>query len=296
VLATNQSYAHRYFTSANGLQLHVRDYGSKDDPGIPVLCLAGLSRNSADFHVLAEALAEGAAGKKRRVAAPDYRGRGLSDYDPDWKNYDIAVEAADIQGAIEALALDRAIVIGTSRGGLHAMLLGVARPDFVRGIVLNDVGPVIETAGLSRISRTIGQGPVPASWPEAVELVKRVNSSHFPSLSEADWEAFARLSFVEEDGRIFAPYDANLLKTLEGFDPATPLPDLWHPFESLRDIPLMVIRGELSDLLSRETVAEMTRRHPNCHTLEIPSQGHAPLLIAGATIAAIAEFIASVDP
>ena len=169
----------RFFSAADGLRLHVRDYGSPLEAGIPVVCLAGLTRNSADFGPLASALAAGQAGKMRRVLALDYRGRGLSDYDPDWKNYSLAVENSDVLSILTALEINAAIFIGTSRGGQHTMLLSASRPAVLRGAVLNDIGPVLEPRGMARIRGYVGKLPAPRSIPDAVDLLKEMMSERF---------------------------------------------------------------------------------------------------------------------
>ena len=201
--------------------------------GIPAVCLAGLTRNSADFGPLASALAAGHAGKKRRVLALDYRGRGLSDYDPDWKNYSLAVENSDVLSILTALEIDAAIFIGTSRGGLHTMLLSATRPAVLRGAVLNDIGPVLEPRGMARIRGYVGKLPAPRSIPDAVDLLKEMMSERFNGLSEADWEAYAKITFTDAVGRIGPRYDQNLMKTLIGLDLEQPLPSMWPQFDGL---------------------------------------------------------------
>jgi pimeloyl-ACP methyl ester carboxylesterase len=285
----------RFFTAVDGLRLHVRDYGSPLAAGIPVVCLAGLTRNSADFGPVASALAAGHAGKKRRVLALDYRGRGLSDYDPDWKNYSLAVENADVLSVLTALEIDAAIFIGTSRGGLHTMLLSATRPAVLRGAVLNDIGPVLEPRGMARIRGYVGKLPAPRSIRDAVDLLKEMMSERFDGLSEADWETYAKITFTDAVGRIGPRYDQNLMKTLIGLDLEQPLPSMWPQFDGLRDVPLLILRGANSDLLSVATVNEMNARHPGAQTHTVKGQGHAPLLIDQETIARICAFVGEID-
>ncbi len=151
----------RFFSASDGLKLHVRDYGSTFDPGLPVVCLPGLTRSAADFGPLASALAAGLAGAKRRVLALYYRGRGRSDYDRDWKNYSLLVENDDILTVLTAAGIERAVFVGTSRGGLHAMLLSATRPTAIAAVVLNDIGPVVEPRGMARIRSYVGKLPPP---------------------------------------------------------------------------------------------------------------------------------------
>jgi pimeloyl-ACP methyl ester carboxylesterase len=285
----------RFCSAPDGLKLHLREYGSLYDPGIPVVCLAGLTRNSVDFGPLAIAAASGLKGPKRRVLALDYRGRGLSDHDPNWKNYSVEVENMDVLSVLAAMEIEGAIFVGTSRGGLHTMQISATRPSVLRGAVLNDIGPVLEPRGVARIRSYVGKLPVPNSISDAVDLLKEMMSERFNGLSTTDWEKYARMTFANDVGRIEMRYDRNLMKPLEALDLEQPLPTLWPQFNGLRDIPLLIIRGANSDLLSVETLQEMLRRHPGaeCHTVK--GQGHAPLLIDEVTIDRICGFIARVD-
>jgi pimeloyl-ACP methyl ester carboxylesterase len=289
-------YENRFFSASDGLRLHLRDYGSPLDPGLTVVCLPGLTRNAADFGPLASALASGlAGGRRRRVLALDYRGRGLSDYDRDWKNYSLPVENDDILSVLTAAGVERAIFVGTSRGGLHAMLLSATRPTAIAGVVLNDVGPVLEPRGLARIRSYVGKLPPPTSEADAIDLLKRLMSQQFNGLSESDWAAFAKISFADDKGRYGARYDPNLMKAIEVFDLEQPPPALWAQFDGLRNVPLMIIRGGNSDLFSPDTLAEMARRHPGCETYVVEGQGHAALLLDAASIEKIASFVARAE-
>jgi pimeloyl-ACP methyl ester carboxylesterase len=279
----------RFHAAPDGLKLHLYDY----DPGgdaTPVVCLPGLARTGADFDALAKRLS-----RRRRVIAIDYRGRGLSERDSDWTKYDLFVENADILAQLTAVGIGEAIVVGTSRGGLHAMLFAATRPALLRGVVLNDIGPVIDVKGLTRIRGYVGKLPAPASWSDAVDMAKRVLSAQFTSLTEDEWEAYARLTFEEKDGRLVARYDPALSKGLETLDLTVPPPTAWPQFEGLRNVPVLTLRGENSDLLSPETLAEMARRHPRFEAHTVAGQGHAPLLLDAPTLARIEAFIESVD-
>ena len=253
----------RFISAPDGLKLHVRDHGPLFGEALPVVCLPGLSRTADDFEALAFALAQGAAGKPRRVLCPDYRGRGLSDWDPDWKNYDAKVESADILAILDASGVEKAVLVGTSRGGINTMAIAAMRPAVLAGAVLNDIGPVLEAKGLARIRSYIGKLPPPASWADAAGLLKHISDTHFTSLSDADWDRFARLTFKEDNGRLVGKYDPALMKTLAGLDLEAPLPTLWPQFEGLGHVPALVLRGGNSDLLSQATAEEMTRRHPD---------------------------------
>jgi pimeloyl-ACP methyl ester carboxylesterase len=290
--ADEGGYDSRFVTAPDGLRLHARVYGA-ERAGAPVLCLPGLARTSADFGPLARALSEGAAGAPRRVVALDYRGRGLSAFDPDGR-YELATENADILAVCDALEVADAIVVGTSRGGLHAMLFGATRPTLLRGVVLNDVGPKIEAAGLMRIRGYVGKLPTPRDMDDARDLLRTLMRAQFPALDEADWRFFAQTTFQEREGKIEPRYDSRLARTLEALDLDSPLPELWPQFEAIAHAPVLAIRGERSDLLSKATLAEMGRRHPRFESLTVVGQGHAPLLADAPTIARIADFVRAI--
>ncbi len=275
----------RFCSAPDGLKLHLRDY----DPGTdatPIVCLPGLTRSAADFDALAQALSA-----RRRVVAIDYRGRGLSEWDPNWKNYDVMVENADILAQLTAAGIGEAVIVGTSRGGLHAMALAATRPALLRAVVLNDIGPVIEAKGLMRIRGYVGKLPAPQSWSDAIDLSKQIMSSQFTGLSARDWEAFARLTYEEKDGRFQTRYDPNLMKPLAALDLEAPIPQLWAQFEGLRNVPVLTLRGANSDLLSIATLAEMALRHPRFSSCTIPGQGHAPLLLDAPTLEHVSAFV-----
>jgi pimeloyl-ACP methyl ester carboxylesterase len=281
-------------TAPDGLKLHVRSYGSRLAPNLPVVCLPGLTRTAADFHDLAVALA-GDAEAPRRVVALDYRGRGQSDYDPDPSNYSLAVELADVVAVLTALDVAPAVFVGTSRGGILTMLLSGMRPTAIAGAVLNDIGPVIEPSGLARIKSYVGKLPQPKSFEEGAEILRRLFGQQFPRLGEDEWLAYSHRSFKMEQRNLVPNYDVRLAKTLEGIDFNRPLPPLWAEFDGLRRIPLMVLRGTNSDLLSAETVAAMRTRRDSMETIDVPDQGHAPLLTNPELIGRIGRFVASCE-
>jgi pimeloyl-ACP methyl ester carboxylesterase len=258
---------------------------------MPVVCLPGLARTGADFEVLAMALA-GDRKRPRYVVTMDYRGRGLSDYDRNPFNYNFAIELADVQAVLTALDIGPAVFVGTSRGGILSMLLASARPTVIAGVVLNDIGPVIEVQGLARIKSYVGNLPEPKSFSDGAKILRRVFAAQFPKLSDDDWDAFSRRAFKEQDGRLRPTYDVRIARTLQGIDLGRPFPSLWVEFDALAGVPAMVIRGANSDLLSPATVAAMRARRPDLDAIEVPDQGHAPLLVEPETIAHIGLFIA----
>jgi pimeloyl-ACP methyl ester carboxylesterase len=279
-----------YVTAKDGLKLHLREYGERDAPGLPIVCLPGLTRASIDFHPLAYALAHDPA-RPRRVLALDYRGRGLSDYDPDPTHYTVAIELEDVLSVLTACAAEPAVFVGTSRGGIITMTLGAVRPTAIAGVVLNDIGPVIDMPGLLRIKDYVGRLPQPKDFAEGVDILRVRFAVQYPKFTEKDWLAAARRTWREDNGKLVLTYDPALAQTLDGVDADTPLPTMWPLFDSLADIPLMVIRGALSDLFSPATVAEMRARRKQFEFLEVPDQGHAPLLIEPEVIARIAAFV-----
>ncbi|HEX5210221.1 MAG TPA: alpha/beta hydrolase [Pseudolabrys sp.] len=286
--------ASTFVSAPDGLRLHARCYGRRSAPTLPVVCLPGLARTEADFETLARTLA-GDPARPRRVIALDYRGRGLSEYDKDPANYNFHVELADVLAVTAALDAAHAIFVGTSRGGILAMLLAAVRPAAIAGCVLNDIGPVIEPKGLIRIKGYVGKLPQPRSYDEAAEILRRLFSAQFPKLGHDAWLASAQRTFRDDGGRLVPTYDTNLAKTLEGVEFDKPLPPLWAQFDALGHAPLLVIRGANSDILSAETVEAMRARRPALEAIEVPDQGHAPLLAEPDIIARIAAFAARCD-
>ena len=288
--------ASRHATSSDGLRLHYRDVGRGDAGALPVVCLPGLTRTAIDFDVLAAHLSGGGGGgRQRRVLSLDYRGRGGSDHDPDASHYSLPVEAGDVLAVLADAGVAEAVFVGTSRGGLITMVLSTVRPEIIRGAVLNDIGPVLEPAGLERIRGYVGRSPAPKDWDDAVRTIKGYAGVQFPGLSDEDWLYFAHTTYAEQGGVPSSHYDPALTEALRALDPTQPIPALWPQFAGLSAVPVLVVRGATTDLLSEETVAEMMRRHPDCALLTVPGQGHAPLLNDAATLARIAAFAARCD-
>jgi pimeloyl-ACP methyl ester carboxylesterase len=281
-----------FVTAQDGLRLHVKEYGARLSHALPVVCLPGLARTAADFDSLALALSSPG---QRRVFALDYRGRGKSDYDRKPENYSLQVELADLLAVLTALGVGRAAFVGTSRGGILTMLLAVARPTAIAGCVLNDIGPVIELEGLMRIKGYVGKLPQPASFGEAADTLRRRLGGHFPKWDDADWLAFAHRTFKEEGARLAPDYDPALATILAGVSPEQPLPPLWREFDALAHIPVMVVRGANSDILSAATVQAMRERRRSLEVVEMADEGHAPRLSDAATAGRIAAFVASCE-
>lgn len=291
-----QAYRDIYFTARDGLRLYGRHYpAALRNDGVerrPLICLAGLTRNSRDFHVIAEALSQHRE-TPRDVYTLDSRGRGLSESDPDWRNYTVPLETTDVLDFMTVTDTAGAAILGTSRGGLIAMVMAAMQPRNLGPVILNDIGPVIEQKGLGRISAYVGRIPLPASWKEAGALVADMGRRSFPGVPESEWEDVARQWFNEHKGRPSPAYDPALSNTLSVLD--GPVPKLWPQFEALKRVPVLVLRGETSDILSSETVEEMRRRHPALSSYVVKGQGHAPLLRDKETIDAVSSLLAATE-
>jgi pimeloyl-ACP methyl ester carboxylesterase len=284
-----------FATSTDGLRLHARVIGPADVAALPVLCLPGLTRTAEDFDAIAQALASDPQ-TPRRVVAVDYRGRGQSDFDPNPANYSVPVETTDVLTLASAAGISRAIWLGTSRGGLIAMVIAATRPELAGGIILNDIGPELEMTGLMKIKGYLGPPVTPQTWSEAADGLQRLFGSVFPALALDDWMAWARRAFRQDaHGRLVRTYDPALARTFDGIDPATPPAPLWELFDAMAKVPLLSIRGELSDLLSRDCVKEMKRRRLDMETCDVPLQGHAPLLADAPTTLRIKAFCRRCD-
>ena len=289
----SNSYRDLFVSAADGLRLYARDYGPDTGGGLPVVCLSGLARSSEDFHELAQILS-GDEIRPRRVLSLDYRGRGRSEWNKDWRNYDVKVELNDTLQVLTAAGIEKAVFVGTSRGGLITMALSAARPTLISGAVLNDVGPVLEAEGLRRIKGYVGKLPTPRTLQEGAQILRQVSGPQFPGFTDQQWDAMARGTWREGETGLSLNYDPNLMKTLEGLNLEAPLPDLWPLFEGLKPFPILAIRGSHSDLLSAETVQAMQARHPRLVAVTVPGQGHAPAL-DGKLIEIIRDFVVEAE-
>jgi pimeloyl-ACP methyl ester carboxylesterase len=283
-----------YVIAPDGLKLHALEAGPRDASRLPVVCLPGLARTNEDFRELLEALAFDAH-HPRRVIALSSRGRGFSDRDPNPENYSVPVELNDLLAALTQLQIERALFVGTSRGGILTMALAAAKPQAIAGAVLNDIGPVLEMPGLIRIQSYVGKLPKPEDWDDAVLIQKSVMEQEFPAFSEADWLRYARLTWRDSDNGIVGRTDPAISVNLRELDASKPAPPVWPLFDGLKNAPLLVFRGEHTDLLSRETVAAMKSRHPDMTALEIAGVGHPPVFWDETTIAPIRDFAARCD-
>ena len=280
-------FRERRWHAADDVPLYLRDYGNPMDSRVPVLCLSGLTRTSADFHGVARRL----AGSGRRVLAPDYRGRGASGRVRDWRRYAPPGLIEDLLALLAAFNLHRVVVIGTSLGGLLAMGLAVARPTAVAAAVLGDIGPEVNPGGLDRIIDFIGRDRPEPDWTAAAAEMKR----RFPTLgmtTEEDWLRLAYGTYCREpDGLLHFNWDVRLVRTLRGG--AARMPDLWPLFGALARVPTLVVRGGVSDVLTAEGVARMVAVKPDLRTLVVPGVGHAPTLDEPACREAIDALLAA---
>lgn len=281
------TYTEIMYESADGLNLYARDYGQPAGACLGTLfCMHGLTRNAADFDALAQRYRT-----NYRVISMDQRGRGRSDYDTDAANYRPEIYCEDMFRLITHLKLENMIAVGTSMGGLMAMVMNAMQPAVFKAVILNDIGAVVDPAGIARIRSYVGTQDTFADWTAAANGIKLNNGPLFPNLTDADWLQFARQTCEEtSDDRVRFAYDKAISEGIRAADPTAVPPDLWKVFDLLKTTPMLVIRGSMSDLLSRETVIEMGERHTNMHSAEIPDVGHAPMLNEAASLAAIDGF------
>lgn len=267
-------YEDRFWTSSDGLNLHYRNYpGPEGSTALPVLCMHGLTRNARDFAALAEDLAA-----SRRVIVPEMRGRGLSAYAADSDSYTPPVYVADVEKLLAEQGITRFIVIGTSMGGLMTMLMAHAAPGRMAAVVMNDIGPEVDAAGLARIAGYVGQGRSYPTWVHAARGLADAHGAAFPDYGLDQWLDLAkRTMVVSQNGRIVFDYDMAIAEPFAKPGNAAP-PNLWLAFEALRGVPMLLVRGGLSDLLSEETVKQMGTRNPAMTAITVPRVGHAPTL------------------
>ncbi|MCP3729377.1 alpha/beta hydrolase [Sphingomonas sp. MG17] len=281
-------YADGYWWSPDGLRLHYRDYPG-DPAKPPLLCIPGLTRNARDY----EALAARMAGE-RRVIAVDLRGRGESAYAKDPMSYVPLTYLQDLEALVGELKLDSFVAVGTSLGGILTMLMASTHPERIAGAVLNDVGPEIDAAGLGRIRTYVGKANWHPTWMHAARAVAESNAEVYPDYGTEQWLDMAkRLYRLNSAGRIVLDYD---MKIAEPFRvPGNEAgPDMWRAFDALKGKPLLVVRGERSDILSAATAAEMGKRVKGSDLAVIPRTGHAPTLNECEAVAAIDKLLSTI--
>lgn len=286
---SGNAWRDRYFAASDGLQLYYRDFDSPGSGRAPLLCLPGLTRNSRDFESTALRLQ-----RTRRVLCADLRGRGRSQYDPDWRNYHPGTYLADIARLLADAGAARVVLLGTSLGGYLSMALAATEPRLAAAVILNDIGPEVDRAGLARIAAYVGRDAAVQSWPEAARRARDVNGHAFPELTDEAWLAFARRSWIEADGVIRLDMDPHVGDAVRAA-PAAAAPDLWPLYAALASVPTLAIRGATSDVLSIATFDRMLREKPDLRRVTVPGRGHAPSLDEPACIEALDAFLAEVE-
>lgn len=278
-----------FVTAPDGLRLHLREYGLRSAPGLPVVCLPGLARTAADFDELAPALSAGPP--ERHVVAIDSRGRGHSDHDADHSNYNCMVELGDIINVLISREIGPAIFVGSSRGGVLVMMMATIYPTAIAGAVMHDVGPVTEAEGFARIRGYLGKLPHPRTYEEGADVLHRLLSHQFPKLTGEQWLGASKRTWHHKHGKLRPAFDIGIANALSGIDVERPLAALWREFDALHNVPLLVVRGQNSDILSAATVDAMReRRGGEMDFVEVPDQGHAPLL-EGELVRDIVRFV-----
>ena len=285
------AFTEHYFQTEDGPKIHYRDYPAVgEERGLPVLCLHGLTRNVNDFAELAPQIA--ALG--RRVIVASQRGRGKSDWDPQPERYQPPTYTMDMAALLDHLEIVRAVYVGTSMGGLMSLITPTLAPGKLAAAVINDIGVEIDLGGVERIKSNVSARGAVKTWDEAVERTIASNLEAFPR-REGDrefWEWFARKLWIEVEGGFDLSYDQAII---EQFDAGGELPDLWPFWEPFKTIPVLVVRGGITDLLTIETVDRMRTQKPDMAYAEVPDVGHAPFMTEPEAWSAIQDFLRQVD-
>ena len=283
-----RAFQDHHYTSVDGLTLYAKIY--EGDPDRPVLfCMHGLTRNADDFDGLLEQLPDW------RAVSVDQRGRARSARDADVSNYRPDIYCKDMLTLIDDLGLDRLIAVGTSMGGLMTLMMSAMRPGLFEAAIINDIGPDVDPAGLDRLRSYVGQKMEFDSWTAAAEAIRAQGPNIFADFTQADWDAFARRVCEETpDGRVAFRYDPAIADGLKTPDTSAVPPDLWPLYTAPENMPMLIVRGETSDILSAETAARMEAERADAQLVTIPHRGHAPLLTEPAALSAIRTFLEGV--
>jgi len=282
-------YHEKYIGAADGLKLYVRDYPAQDQKKRTIFCLSGLTRNSLDYDHVADQL----NGLGHRVVTMDYRGRGYSDFDANWENYNPAVYVSDIFNVAAALGLHDCVLIGTSLGGLLSMAMCVASPGLVHSVVLNDVGPDLDSNGVDKIIAYTGDGTSMGDLDGAVAKLKEHYKDE-QGFIEADWRRIAQKTYKLEKGRYVPSWDVKIADSLRLNAANSQDQDLWPYFYALANRHVLLVRGEVSGVFKRETYERMLRSLPNITGIEVKGVGHAPTLEEDAVHTALYNFLSDV--
>jgi pimeloyl-ACP methyl ester carboxylesterase len=251
----------------------------------------GLTRNSGDFAWIAAHLA-----RTRRVVSVDQRGRGLSAYDSEPANYTPVTYVGDMFTLLDELSIDKILIIGTSMGGLMSMLMANMQPERFAAVVLNDIGPELDPVGLERIKNYVGKHREIRSWDDAVAQTREINEVAFPRYTDEEWLRFTKGLYREVDGVPQLAHDANIAQAILDTDASAVPPDLWPLFENMAAIPMLLVRGDISDLVAKDCVQKMQELAPGLQVVNIPDRGHAPMLDEPLAVEAIDGFFSAVDP
>ena len=264
-----QGWEDKYWTSRDGLRLHYRDYaGPADRP--PLLMLHGLTRNARDF----ESIAARYAGEWR-VIVPDFRGRGLSQWDPKSSNYMPATYAGDVMQLLGELGIERAVFLGTSLGGLVTMVIATVAPQLIAGTMLNDVGPELDLSGIDRIKSYVGKPVLFRDWEEVADRLQERSGDVHPAYDRADWLTFAKRICRQGEQGVEFNYDMAIAEPFNSTNQGE-TPDIWPYYRALGGNPVLVLRGALSDLLADSALERMQSEIPDVEIVTVPNVGHAP--------------------
>lgn len=287
---TPELFENCYCSAKDGLKLAARKYGWENSNHVPVICLTDFARNSADFHELAMFLASEEGGS-RRVLTIDYRGCGQSEHNKHKSDYSIETDADDVLSFITSLNIGHFDIIGTARGGIIAMMFGGMRAGSLRRIVLNDIGPKLDAAGLVHMKKLYEQFKVCNSLDQVTRVLSTFGERHFPALPQSYWQLEASRLFEDIDGKLIAKNDPFISSVISDMDLDERPASFWPQFIGLSKMPVMLIRGKMSELLTPETTVEMQKLHPEMHVIEVEEQGHAPKLETGDLPQNIARFL-----
>ena len=277
------TFEEKRLTARDGLSLYYRDYANPSSGLTPILCLSGTTQNSKVYTELAEHLAG-----TRRVLCMDWRGHGQSEYDADWQHYTYFTDRDDVFDLLDHENLDRVVIIGTSLVGIVTMHIVLERPEAIAGVVMNDVGPVIGSAGRQRLHDNMGLPMVFATF-EAAAATMKARAEKGGTLSDAEWLERARRVFkISGDGKIVPDMDPVYGRV---FRERTRPPDWWPSWDAMKDKPVLVVRGAISDILDEEVLAKMQRRKPDMRAVTVPGRGHCPHLDEPEARDAIEEFL-----
>lgn len=282
-----------YYTGYDGIRLYARHYEG-DQTRRPLLCLANITENGRTFEPLALALANHESGN-RPIYTLDFRGRGQSEYDPDYKNYNPMIELLDVINLISLRRLHRPAILASGWSGVIIMMLAALYPTMIGPVILNDTAPKLETNGLIRVQAFIGRIPQPTSWRKAAELLKELYKNQFTDLKQEDWQRLAHQQYNDEKGRPVQSYDQNLEKVLIMVDPTVGTPEMWDQFQALKHLPILAIRGENSDVVRKQTLEKMFDIHPNLQMFTVANEGHTPRLDDDLSIERIRLFLEKCD-